>query len=169
MAATTALLIASVVISVVGTMVAAQQRAKAHRYNAKVAEQRAQRERELGVLQAQRFAEEQSRLLARQRAGFGFAGVLPSVGSPLLVQETTAVQGKFQENLIRAGANTTAAGYEAQAKQSRSQAGQELIGAGLRAGSTILGGASKLDFGPSPDKGLGLQYTGHDLRNQGSF
>lgn len=143
----TALAIAAVVASAAsaaGSVVAGQQRAAANRFNAKVAEQRAERERQLGALRARQFREDQKRLLARQRARFASGGVLSSVGTPLLVQEETAAKGKFQENLIRSGAEVQASGLDAQAQASRNKTGQALIGTGLEVGATLLGAANKI-------------------------
>lgn len=84
-------------------------------YNAQVAEQQAKaREMRAGVEQ-RRQAEAAERHASALRAGIGAAGVVPGVGTPLLIEATQAAESELENLMI---------GYEGQigAERWRSQA-----------------------------------------------
>lgn len=142
MAATLA--VAALVLSAASAAISAKQRSDNLRFSAKVAAQQAARARQIGVVKARQFADQQKRARSRQRAQFAARGVVPSVGSPLLVQEENAAEDKFQELLIRDGAEARAVGLDTRAKQNRAQAGQALLAGGLQVGSSLLSAGSKI-------------------------
>jgi hypothetical protein len=96
-------------------------------------------------------------IIGQQRAYFGASNLDPAMGSPLLLQATTAAQGEVDAGLIRAQgeldyasgmskAASTQAGAATSAYQSEAagmRAQQDLIAGALGAGTAILGAATK--------------------------
>jgi len=97
---------AAIVLSVVAAAAAkrgADQKARAIDVEAKVADQRAERERQAAAAEADDFRRRQSRLLATSRALRAGSGV-SAAGSPLLVDEATAGEIELgRRSLLNAG------------------------------------------------------------------
>lgn len=117
------------------------------KFQAELAEQRAQREREIAARDAQDFERRERANLARSRALRAASGVEISEGTPLLVDRATNVEIELGRETIKAGGDTRGVRLEQEA-QLRRTAGRNRQTAGFfRAGKTLLTGASKLDFG----------------------
>ena len=128
----------------------AKQEAAWHDYNARVAEKEAEAERKAAEYEATQHERQAKKLLAKQRALVGASGVTME-GSPLLVMEDNAAQLALENAMIR---ETGARGVSRWKSQSildftkarvvrSSAAGYKKAGA-LRAGATLLQGASQV-------------------------
>lgn len=116
--------------------VAAQQAAE---FDAAIARQRAEIERQRGALEEQSERRRSRAILGAQRAAFSRAGVTLE-GTPLLVQEETAAEAELDALTVRFGGQLNAARELARARAERF-GGRAALSAGLfRAGSTLLTG-----------------------------
>jgi len=113
-------------------------------------DQEATQQRKQARLDADEFRRRQSRLLARQRAGFGASGVSLE-GTPLFVGADTAREIEFQAQKILVSGLGDASALEAEGSSLRSEAGlasmrgsQAATGSFFRAGSTLLTGAGRV-------------------------
>lgn len=95
-------------VAALGAMSSAQGEQQRMDLIAKIQRQQADRERELGKLEAARIRDEGSGRLARTRALLAGRGQDPGEGSALLVQENLAEDNAFDEALALAGADTRA-------------------------------------------------------------
>ncbi len=85
------------------TGISVSQQAATTRFENAVLRQQAELARQRTALEARRFSQQQSRLLATQRARLANAGVELNSGTPVDVQTETAAEGDFQRRLILAG------------------------------------------------------------------
>lgn len=155
---TTALLIGSTVMSAAGQVQQAQASAKASKYNARVAEmnatlaeRRARDAIERGKLEEQKKRREVALIAGQQRAAMAANGLDLGFGSPLDTIIDTAVAGELDALTIRSNAyreaydyRVDAANRRAGAAMNRAEASSAMAGGWLSAGSTILGGASRV-------------------------
>lgn len=132
-------------VSAAGAIAAGQAEANAAEFNAEMAQQQAERERQIATRDAGDYRRRNSRLLATSRARRAGSGVT-SQGSPLLVDEATAGEIELGVQDILAGGAATAYGYQQQAALSRARARSARIGGFLNAGSTLLTGAGNTDY-----------------------
>lgn len=140
-----ALTLIGAAVSAVGAVAAGRAEANAAGFNATMAQQQAEREREIAVRDADDYRRRNSRLLAASRARRAGSG-LTAQGSPLLVDETTAAEIELGVQDIFAGAAAGAYGHQQQAALSRARARSARSGSVLSAGSTLLTGASATDY-----------------------
>jgi secreted protein with Ig-like and vWFA domain len=139
--------LASAAISAAGSIAAGQAEANAAEYNAEMAQQQAERERQIADRDAVAYRRQNSRALATSRARRAGSGVT-SRGSPLLVDEATAAEIELGAQNILSGGAANAYGYQQQAALSRSRSSNARTSGFLTAGSTLLTAASTLDYGP---------------------
>lgn len=139
---TAALLAASLAVSAVGAIGQGIAAKKAADFNAAIALQRAQRERDIANRNADIFRRRQNALSANERARRAGAGVLPGTGTPLLVSDAFIDEALIGEATIRAGGETRATRLEAEAALARFRGRNARTAGFFRAGSTILSGAS---------------------------
>ena len=114
-------------------------------YNAEVAANQAISERNRAAFAADQQRAATRRVLARQRALYGTAGVEENFGSPLMVQADSAYQGELDAQIIKSGGQARASSLEAQAglDRFRGQAARGIETAGaIQAGTTLLSGAA---------------------------
>ncbi|GAF91420.1 unnamed protein product [marine sediment metagenome] len=130
----------------------AKQQAAWDDYNAKVAKREADAERKASDFEATQQSRAAKQLLARQRALIGASGVTPE-GSPLLLAEDTAEQLAIEGANIRTtgerrvGAWTSRSILDtAKARAARASAPGYQKAGYLRAGSSILQGASRYNY-----------------------
>ena len=129
-----------VALSAISEFQAGQAASAQSQFQANVLQQQATRRRREATIRETDFRRRQARLSGRQRALFGGAGVVPSVGTPLLVQEDTAAEIELAALNIRAGGAVEATRLEQEAAFQR-RFGRSASRAGaLRAGSTLLTG-----------------------------
>lgn len=118
---------------------------KVAEYNAEVATNQAISEQNRAQFAADQQRAATRRVLARQRALYGTAGVEENFGSPLMVQADSAMQGELDAQIIRSGGQARASAFEAQAGldtfRARAARGIETAGA-IQAGTTLLSGAA---------------------------
>ena len=150
----------SLIASVAGTVTSAVQQQRAASFNEAVARQRAERERQIAELQAKEFARDAERLKARQRAIQGTTGTQIGSGTSLLVQEDTAAEAAFQEQLILAGGTTRSQALESSTRLSRLQRQQALIGGISGVGQTLLAASKSPLFGSGTG---GVDTSGPEL------
>lgn len=143
--------LAGAAVSAVGSVSAGQAQANAAEFNATVAQQQAERERQIAQRDAADFRRRESRVLAASRARRAGSGVT-SQGSPLLVDESTAAEIELGARNILVSGATNASRLEQQAALDRSNARSARAGGLLGAGSTLLTGVGNTDlnalFGP---------------------
>ena len=135
-----ALTIAGAVLGAMGSIAAGQAQANAADFNAQIAQQQADRERQIADREAADFRRQQSRVLAASRARRAGSGVT-SQGSPLMVDEATAAEIELGAQNTIVGGATRASRLEQQAALDRSSARGAKVGSFLTAGSTLLTGA----------------------------
>ena len=148
----------------------AQQQAKAqakwHAYNAKVAEQEAEAERQASAFEAKQPRRRGAQLLARQRTLIGASGI-EMEGSPLLVAEDTAAQLAKENINIRLQGLRRVSQFKSQsildiskASASKSQASSYGQAAYIGAGSSILSGIAGAQYRADMKN---LPYTSSDV------
>lgn len=107
-----AVVVAAVVIAAAVTAYSASAQADQQRsvakFNQKVAENEALARRQAGQIEAQNLRKKQQLIMASQRAGIGASGVLPSEGSPLLVQDDSSENAALNEARVRYNAEVGA-------------------------------------------------------------
>ena len=141
-----ALTLAGAALSAVAAISAGKAESNAAKFNAEMAQQQAERERQIADRDAADHRRRNSRVLAASRARRAGSGVT-SQGSPLLVDEATAAEIELGAQDILVGGASRAFGFEQEAALSKSRAKSARTGSFLQAGSTLLTGASKTDFG----------------------
>lgn len=118
---------------------------KIAKFNAESAANQAISERNRAEFMANQQRQATRRLLARQRALYGTAGVEENFGSPLMVQADSAMQGELDAQIIKSGGQARASAFETQASidRFRGQAARGIETAGaIQAGTTLLSGAA---------------------------
>ncbi len=111
---------------------------------AAVLDQQAERERELAELRAERQAETNKRIAARQRAVLAAGGVDTTSGSALLVQEELGEDAAFEESITRAGGETRATRLRQDAGMRRIEGASARRSGTFRAGTTLLSAGGEL-------------------------
>lgn len=133
--------------NLIGSAMEAKQQNKIARQQQQLDMQRAQREQEIGALNARRQRRETSDLLALQTALRAGTGGAPGEGSALLISENTAREGEFAARLEEANAATKAKAIRDQANidyaAARAKSSAGLTSGIFKAGTTLL----KSDFG----------------------
>jgi len=110
-------------------------------YNAAVAERDALAAQQSAEYDAGEKRKETERLLGRQRALYGKAGVTLE-GSPLLLMEETASQGELDALMIEREGKLKAGNYQSEAALSRMKGSSAQKAGYYGAGSSLLTGAS---------------------------
>lgn len=87
------------------------------------------------------------RIAASGIAAAGAGGVDPSTGTPLTLDSQTIQFGELSNLRIINNAQNTAWGYQAQAQLDMNSADQTMTAGYMKAGVTLLGGASSAFFG----------------------
>ncbi len=136
--ATDAVMAGAGLVSAIGSVQQGRAQESAANRQAAITEQQARREREIGELDARRREKENRALMARQRNIMGGSGIDISTGTALLLQADTARDAKFDENLIRAGAETRATRMRQQANETRRSGTSQRNSSYFRAGTTLL-------------------------------
>lgn len=132
--------VAAAGMSAYGQYQQGQAQSQALKYNATVAENQAIAARQQAAYLADREREQTRRVLSRQRALYGTAGVDVGVGSPLMVMADSARQGELNAQAVLAGGAARAQGYQAQAQLDRYMAGQARSAGQIGAGVSLLSG-----------------------------
>ena len=134
--------VASTAVTVYSTNQAGQQQQAASKYNAKVAANQAEAARNAAAVRAQQAALQHRRVAASNVAAAGSSGVEVAAGSPLLVLADEAMQADLEQQRIRYGGDLEASTQRANERLFRFQGQQARAAGGLRAGTTLLSGAS---------------------------
>jgi len=137
------------ITSMVGAIGSAQAQAKQgkaqeqwYQYNASVAERDAESARQSAEYEAALKRKEGEKLLGRQRALFGKAGVTFE-GSPLMLMEQTASDIEMDALMIERGGKLTEQRYQSEATLSRMQGTAAQKAGYYGAGTTLLTGAGQ--------------------------
>jgi hypothetical protein len=142
---TTALAIIGLVgtaVSVVGTVMSAQQQNDMADYNAAVSNQNAQMAEEKAAYDARIHNQGVRKILAAQRSLYGKSGISSEEGSPLLVMDDTIKQGAMDALAIRYGGDVAAAQQRSAANLSKMQGKNAMTSGMLGAGTTLLSGTA---------------------------
>lgn len=138
--------VAGIAISAVGAVQQGFQAKAQSEFQAKVARQQAQNQRQQAAAAEGDFRRRQDRLMARRRAIMGGSGVESGTGSPLLVSEDFAGEAELGARRIRAGGETRGTRLDTEASLFQT-AGRNAVTSGFfRAGSSLLKGAGQVDF-----------------------
>lgn len=141
-AAKIALAAASAAISAVDTIGRGQAANRTARYEATLQEQRAARERQRNLLEADAIRDRESRRRAALRARTAGSGITLE-GSPLAVMSDLAAEAELQAMQTASAGDFAAGQAEAEARLRRAQGRNTRRSAFLRTGSTLLTGASR--------------------------
>lgn len=157
----------------VGTLVGAgsaiaqgQQQAAWADYNAAVARNEQIATRQAARFEEARLREKERRVLSSQEAAFGAAGVTGE-GTPLLLRTQTAEDVELDALAIRYSGSVAAARAGADAAVSRLRGRSRRAGGFVRAGSTLLTGASRVTGNAAPGDVLMIDTrTGEIIRDR---
>lgn len=131
--------------------IAAGQEAKSEqaiqKYNAAVMEQQATAIEQKTALEQRRQAEAAERQASALQAGLGVAGVVATIGTPLMLQAKQASESELENLMIgyagateAARARSEAIGYRMAGKLARRRGRAAMIGGFMGAGGTLLSG-----------------------------
>ena len=141
---------AGLVVAIVGLAIGAygiysseQAKAEAASYNKKVARNQAQASRDAARVAGEIRQREIQRILGSQQARLGASGVIPSEGSPLIVQMESASQGELDLARIRYQGETQGRGYESAAILQGFYSKQARTAGQVGAGSSLLTGVGQ--------------------------
>ena len=134
--------VAGTAVSAYAAYSAGQAQQQASKYNAKVAANQAEAARNAAAVRAQQAALQHRRVAASNVAAAGSSGVEVAAGSPLLVLADEAMQADLEQQRIRYGGELEASTQRANERLFRFQGQQARAAGGLRAGTTLLSGAS---------------------------
>lgn len=140
--AATALTIGAMAFSATAAIQGGMQQAALHRYNASVSEMNARSSREWAQYEARRHEEKSAAFLARQEAAFAGNGVVGTEGSPLLMMADTAANAELDRLAIIHKGELQATRYYNEAQGSRFGAQIAMESAYMKAGASLLQGAS---------------------------
>lgn len=132
-------------ISVMGQIEQGRSQKKWGEYNAQVAERDAETARMNAEYEAGLKRKESERLLGRQRALYGKAGVTLE-GSPLLLMAETAAESEMDALMIERGGKLQAQRYRSEATLSKMKGAAAQRAGYYGAGSTLLTGASQTAY-----------------------
>ena len=127
----------SMATTVAGAIGQGRAQSRAAKMQARFLEEQAQREAEIGELNAERIADENKSLLGVQRALMAQGRDLSS-GSALLLQEDLAEEGKFQELLAKDAGEVKSRGLRQEALLERMRGKTARVSSIFRAGKTLL-------------------------------
>jgi hypothetical protein len=139
-------MIAALVTGVAGTVLSAQaqrQQTKAERarlkYNAALAQQKADEERRIGKLKTESERKKARRIQSSQRAGYAKGGVIP-IGTPAKVMTETAKNQALNALLVGRESEITAQAYESQGSMFDIQSVNAKKAGRLAVGAELFGG-----------------------------
>ena len=132
-------MVAAAAVAAAGTAYAAVSASNAAKYNAQVEENQADYARQAAQAQAEAHQRDVSRQLGQIRANYGASGV-DIEGSPLDVLGESARMGELDRLTILNQGENQAIGLQNSARLDRYQATTKLVGGGLSATGTLLGG-----------------------------
>lgn len=133
--------IGATLLGAAGSAVSGIAASNAANYNAEVQQQQAHTALEQGAIQAGNAAETSKQRVAAASAGMLENGTELTGSNSSLLDEMTA-QGKLDEMTAVYSGQVKATGYQNQAKLYQSQAGSDLLGGFMGAGSKLMTGAA---------------------------
>lgn len=139
----TAITILGAVTSAVGVIQQGRAAQSQANFQAGIARQQAERERQQAASDEDEFRRRQSRVLAARRAALGASGVEAAAGSPLLVSEDFAGEVELNALRIRSGGELRATRAEQQADLLRLKGRQARTAGFVRGGSLLVSGAGQ--------------------------
>lgn len=134
-------MVANSAMGAVGALKQGQAQAAASQTQAALYERQAQREREIGALNAKRQRQAGEKLAATQRALLAAGGGDPSTGSALLIQEDLAGESEMQARLAESNAEAAVSAKMSEAVLARAEGRNAKTASYYRAGTTLLKGA----------------------------
>lgn len=137
--------VASAVTGAVGAVSAGQARQDQAKFRARVAEQRAKRERQVAKAKETDFRRRQSRLMAARRASLGASGVESGTGSTLLATEDFAAESELQALRIRNSGEARATRLDQSAGLQRAAGRNASRRGAMRAGASLLSGLGQAE------------------------
>ena len=116
------------------------QQKRLSQYNAQVARQNANTERQLSLVEEMRFRRRSEQRLASQRAADVGSGFDPTFGTPANLAQESAANAELDALLIRFGRNQRANAFESQANLDEAEGRNALTRGLIGAGAQILQG-----------------------------
>jgi len=113
------------------------------KYNAALAQRKADEERKMGLIKAEARRKQTQRLMSSQRAGYAKAGVT-TAGTPLTVGLETAKNEALNALMINREGENAARGYEAEASAFNAQASNIKSAGRLAVGAELFGGIGSI-------------------------
>ena len=151
-------------LSAVSAISQGQAAKKEAGFRATVAQQQAQREREVSDAEEEDFRRAQTTALAQRRAALGASGIDIGTGSPLLAASDFAAETELQALRIRSGGETRATRLEQNASLLRSSGRNAQRQGFMRAGSSLLTGFADAGFfEPKPQPRIRTDAAGRIL------
>lgn len=138
---------AAVASTAVGTYAAyqqGQQQEEAGKYNAKVARNQAIQAQQAAGMRADILRDRAARIEATNITRAAHGGIVPTAGSPLFVMADNAQQAELDAQREQYAGEVAATGYKSQENLSLFGASNAAQAGYLRAGSTLLSGASSV-------------------------
>jgi len=139
----TAVSIIGTAVGAVGSIAQGQQQQEWANYNAAIAQQQAQTAKATAEWEATQKRKETERLLGKQRALYGVAGVTYE-GSPLELMAETAAEGELDALMLERTGKIREQKYMSEAELTKMKGQQAATAGYFGAGTTLLTGASKL-------------------------
>ena len=136
-----------------------QSQSKMYEYNAMLANQQAESKRKEAAYRAERLREQNEAIRSKQRLAFNVSGVTPQ-GTPTDLLMDTSKKMEMDALSILYGGESAGAGLEAQARLQRMQGANAETAGWWNAGSSLLGGATKV---------AGIYAMPQTVKNQDSW
>lgn len=167
-----AVMVAATVLSTAASYQAQQAQGRHQKgvakYNARVAENKAQEVRRAGVEAEGIKRRETAELLSKQRAQLGAAGVELGSGSALQLQEDTVALGEIDALRIRSGTEAQAAALGTESELTLAQGEQAQAAGQQQALGTILSGTAQVASIGVSDKWLTPDSAGVQVPSNAS-
>lgn len=139
-----ALAIAGTVISAGGQVISGIQQRNVARANARVAEQEAEQQRQVGRIQEMQTRERMRQQIARQRAGLAASGISLASGSALDLGQEAGEEAFLDAQAVRSQSDARVRGLTQEARLARASGRRALLTGIGRGFSTALSGGSRV-------------------------
>ena len=153
---TTAMMVISTAVSAVGAISQGAAAGKQAKYQAQVAQNQAERARQMGALQASQQRKKNKALEASQRSLLASRGADASTGSALLVGGALGAENELNARLLENNAAAEQTSLQAEAQLQQMRAKNARTSSYFRAGTALMKGGNQLskagafDSAPQP-------------------
>lgn len=141
---------------------ASEAQSQQQQYASKVAKNQAAQAAYNAQINAENQRLHNRRVMGAQRAALGASGVMPSEGSPLLVQMDSVEQGMVEEQRLLYGGQVRSDALISESRYLKKQASQTRELGYVNAGTTLLGGTARAGaayYGSTSTSGKSTGYN----------